>query len=189
MGVNIDAPWAELEGCEAPVLVQPVELLLRRRCVRGRIDAGIDLDTVAYFAAQQLVNRHPRRFGREIPEAMIERRDCRQTERSGRKAVLLEQEVVEILHPRRVLTGKEAVEVVQHRRQGEIGAVIVTLTPAGQTIIGIEGDDDAGTVLVAGDEYPHAIDFHASVFLMNCSVRQARHYRATAPFLTSDGST
>lgn len=189
MGVNIDAPRAELEGREAPVLVQTVEFLLRRRRIRGRIDTGIDLDTVAHFAAQQLVDGHARRLGCEVPEAMIERRDCRQTERSGWKTVLLEQEIIEILHPCRVLPGKESIEVVQHRRQGEIGAVIVTFTPAGQTVIGIESDDDAGAVLVAGDEYPHAIDFHASVFLMNCSLRQARHYRATAPFLTSDGST
>ena len=189
MGVDIEAPRAELEGGEAPVLVQTVEFLFRRRRIRGRIDTGIDLDTVAYFTAQQLVDRHARRLCCKVPEAMIERRDCRQAERSGRKAVLLEQEVVEIFNPRRVLPGKEAIEVIQHRRQGEIGAVIVAFTPAGQTVIGIESDDDAGAVLVAGDEYPHAIDFHASVFLMNCGVQQVRHYRATAPFLTSDGST
>ncbi len=161
MGVNIDAPRAELEGREAPTLVEAVELFLRRRRIRRRVDAGIDLDTVAHFAAQQLVNRHTRRLGGKVPQAMIKRRNRRQTERAGRKAVLLEKEIVEIFNPCRVLPGEETIEVIQHRRQSEIGAVVVTFTPAGQTVIRIESDDDAGAVLVAGDEYPHAIDFHA----------------------------
>ena len=64
MGVDIEAPRAELEGREAPILVETVEFLLCRRRIRSGVDTGIDLDTVAHFAAQQLVDRHARRLGR-----------------------------------------------------------------------------------------------------------------------------
>ncbi|MNY56967.1 hypothetical protein D3C86_1931020 [compost metagenome] len=70
--MDIHAPRAELEGREAPALVEAVELFLCRRRIRCRVDAGIDLDAVAHFAAQQLVNRHARRLGGKVPQAMIE---------------------------------------------------------------------------------------------------------------------
>ncbi len=55
---------------------------------------------------------------------------------------------------------EEGHEVVEQREQRLVRPVVVALAPAGEPVVGVDGDDDAGPVLVARHEGAQAVDFH-----------------------------
>ncbi len=83
----------------------------------------------------------------------------------GGKARLLHQVVQQILDPRRILALEEGHQVVEQRDQRPVGTVVVALAPAGEAVVGVDGDDDARTVLVARHEGAQAVNLHRLAFL------------------------
>ena len=61
--VHIDPVWAELEGIEAPILVEHSHRLSGRGNVGRCVDTRIDFDPIACVANEQHVNRYVQRFG------------------------------------------------------------------------------------------------------------------------------
>jgi hypothetical protein len=160
VGVHVDAVGAELERGQAPLAVQPVELVARGSGVRCGIDAGIDPHLVARIAAEQHVDRQADGLRRDVPQAMVDCRDPAEAEGARREARLLDEQVDQELDPPRVVPLDEAEEVVEQRKVRLVRPVVVALAPAGQPVVGIDRDEDARPVLVARHERAQAVDFH-----------------------------
>ena len=149
VAVDVDAVGAELEGCDPPFALQRVHLVARGFRIGRGVQAGVNLHAVAHIAAQQHVDRHAQRLGGNIPHAMVECRDRRQPQRAGRETRLLHQVVDQEGNAARVLSFEEGHQVVEQRQQRQVGAMVVTLAPAGDALVGVHGHDHAWAVLVA----------------------------------------
>ena len=74
LGMEVDAVGAELEGGK-PVLSRSARLTVSSAIgrIRRGVDAEINADAVAHFAAQQAIHRHVERLGGDIPKAVVDR--------------------------------------------------------------------------------------------------------------------
>ena len=160
MAVDIDPIGAELERRHAALRIEPVEFVARRRRIGGGVDTRIDPHPVAHVAAEQPIDRHVQGFRRNVPQALIDRRDRRQHERARRKARLLHQQQDQVLDPARIVPANEIEQVIQDRRQRLVGTVIVAFAPADQPVIRVDRHDDPGPVFVARHEGAQPLDFH-----------------------------
>src|SRR5262249_38955389 len=83
--VHVDTERAELERGEAPFRVELRRLVARDRGIWCGVDAGIDLHAIARVAAEQLIDRHTERLGRDVPQGVVDAGDRREAKRAGRE--------------------------------------------------------------------------------------------------------
>ena len=152
------AERAHLEGGEAPLLLQRQALVAGILWIRGGIDAEIDLHLVARMAAEQHVDRDVQRLGRDVPQGMVDGRDGGEAQRTRREALQLQQLQDQELDAPRILALDLHIEIVEQRRQGLVRPMVVALAPAGDALVGVDGDDDPRPVAVAGHEAPQSGD-------------------------------
>ncbi len=83
--------------------VQAIDFVFGDCDVRRGVQAGVNLHPVTHVPAQQLINRHVHRLGRDVPEAMVNRCNGRQAQRACRKTGLQHQILQQKLYAPRVM--------------------------------------------------------------------------------------
>ena len=118
---------------------------------------SVEPDIVAVFATQQLINRHVIGFPGEVPQGHLNATDA-----PGRPALpaklldLLEN----LLHVARIFAQQPA---FQHQRVVGTGSV-AHLTPAHQTLVGVDANDGAAKRNPAQNGHPHVRNFQVRRF-------------------------
>ena len=160
VAVHVQPVGAELESFDAPLRIQCIHGVTRLGRIGRGVHAGINLHLVTHMAAHQLVHRHTQRFGRNIPQTMVDGRNCGQPECPRRKAGLLHQVLVNVGDAPRVLAPDKVQQVFKQRKQGQVRTMVVALTPAGDALVGVHGQQHARAVFVARHENAQSINLH-----------------------------
>jgi hypothetical protein len=152
--VQVDAVGTELEGGEAVLGMEALRAVEELGGVRGGVQPRVDADPVAHRSSQQLVDGETGSLPRDVPQRVVDGGDGGESHRSRREAGGLEEELVHGRGPGGVPAAQLVREVLDHRREREVGAVVVDLRPPVQPVVGGDPDKDARPV-------PHPLQIRA----------------------------
>ena len=108
---------------------------------------------VARAAAEQLVERHPRRLGLDVPQRGVDRGDRRHRDRPAAPVGALVEQLPGVLDARRVAAGQQRADVLaQVRRDRQLAAVERRVAEAGQPVAGRQLERDEVAPRAADDD-------------------------------------
>ncbi len=93
------------------------------RLWRG-VNAEINPDTVSHVSTKQLVNRHTKRLGPDVPKTVVDGGDSGQPDGTWRKARVLQHLQMQSFDTSRILARDLQTEIFKNRRDGAVRTVI-----------------------------------------------------------------